>query len=103
MEIRSGDRSSMQNRLLGRDAAAIDLFGHLLSELLNDGDDSFTPLTQRNLLTDLVEVTRDLEDICDRFSGRPLNASQMKLLANIELLSGSLSAKAADFVALFEE
>lgn len=103
MEIGSGDRGLMQDRLLGRDAAAIDLFGPLLSELLNDADDSFAPLTGRNLLTDLVEVTRDLEDICDRFSGRPLNVSQMKLLANIELLSGSLSAKAADFVALFEE
>ena len=103
MEIRVGDRGSMQDRLLGRDVAAINLFGPLPSELLDDADDSWVPCKKSDLLTELVEVTRDLEDICDRFSGRPLNASQMKLLANIELLSGSLSAKAADFVALFEE
>jgi hypothetical protein len=101
MEIGTGDDGSMQNGPLGRDAAAIDLFGPLLSELLDDADDSWSPCRKPNLLTDLVEVTRDLEDICDRFSGRPLNVSQMKLLANIELLSGSLSAKVADFIALF--
>jgi hypothetical protein len=103
MEIGEGDRGSMQDRSLGRDAAVINLFGPLLSELLDDADAPCVPFRKPNLLTDLVEVTRDLEDICDRFSGRPLNASQMKLLANIELLSGSLSAKAADFVALFKE
>jgi hypothetical protein len=84
------------------DESAIALFAPLLEELLTD-DLQPEPQPQLNLLQSLVEVAKDLDDICARLSGRPLTASQMKALAGIEMLSGSLSAKAGDFVALFED
>jgi hypothetical protein len=84
------------------DESAIALFAPLLEELLTD-DLQPEPQPQLNLLQSLVEVAKDLDDICARLSGRPLTASQMKALAGIEMLSGSLSAKVGDFVALFED
>ncbi len=84
------------------DESAIALFAPLLEELLND-DFQPEPQPQLNLLQSLVEVAKDLDDICARLSGRPLTASQMKALAGIEMLSGSLSAKTGDFVALFQD
>jgi hypothetical protein len=86
------------------DESAIALFAPLLEELLNDDLQSeLQPQPQLNLLQSLVEVAKDLDDICARLSGRPLTASQMKALAGIEMLSGSLSAKTGDFVALFQD
>ncbi|MBD2233703.1 hypothetical protein [Phormidium tenue] len=84
------------------DESAIALFAPLLEELLND-DLQPEPQPQLNLLQSLVEVAKDLDDICARLSGRPLTVSQMKALAGIEMLSGSLSAKTDDFVALFQD
>ncbi|MBE9112061.1 hypothetical protein IQ273_21890 [Nodosilinea sp. LEGE 07298] len=84
------------------DESAIALFAPLLEELLNN-DLQLEPQPQINLLQSLVEVAKDLDDICARLSGRPLTASQMKALAGIEMLSGSLSAKTGDFVALFQD
>lgn len=82
------------------DESAIALFTPLLEELMND---DFLPQPQLNLLQHLVELAKDLDDICARLSGRPLTDSQMKALAGIEMLSGSLSAKVGDFVALFQD
>lgn len=81
------------------DESAIDLFGPLLEELMADED--LLPPLQLNLLQQLVELAQDLDDVCARLSSRPLNASQRKALAGIELLAGSLTLKANDFIALF--
>ncbi len=82
------------------DESAIALFAPLLEELLND---DLQPEPQLNRLQHLVELAKDLDDICARLSSRPLTAAQMKVLAGIEMLSGSLSAKVGDFVALFQD
>jgi hypothetical protein len=84
------------------DESAIALFAPLLEELMND-DCLPEAQPQLNLLQHLVELAKDLDDICARLSSRPLTAAQMKVLAGIEMLSGSLSAKVGDFVALFQD
>lgn len=84
------------------DESAIALFAPLLEELMND-DFLPEPQPQLNLLQHLDELAKDLDDICARLSSRPLTTSQIRVLAGIEMLSGSLSAKVGDFVTLFQD